>query len=113
MCYTESKMAIESNFIKVTDRPNAALSSEDKVILNRKANVMFNEGNIEAARRVYTTTGYSDGLTRVGNRYMEKKKPLTALKQYILAHNKKESDKIYEKIALLISAMLHDGAENE
>lgn len=106
-------MAEQGIFIKVTDRPNGGLSSEDKVILNRKANVMFNEGNIEAARRLYTTTGYSDGLTRVGDRYMEKKKPLVALKQYILAHNDRKTDEIYGKVATLISALLEDGAEKE
>ena len=57
---------IPEGFIKVTDNPVAGLSSEQKVILNRKANAMFNNGNIEDARRIFITTGYSDGLTRVG-----------------------------------------------
>lgn len=101
-------MTTQGNFIKVTDKPNGTLSSEDKVTLNRQANVMFNSGNIEAARRLYTTTGYSDGLTRVGDKYMEKKKPLVALKQYMLAHNARKTDEIYSNMAQLISALLKD-----
>lgn len=97
-------------FIRVTDQPNRTLSSEDKVILNRKANAAFNDGNIEAARRIYTATGYSDGLTRVGDKYMEKKRPLTALKQYILAHNNRKTEGVYANIAQLISALLADDA---
>lgn len=93
-------------FIKVTDSPVQSLNSEQKVILNRKGNELFNQGNIEGARRIYTTTGYSDGLTRVGDVYMQKKQSLKALKQYILAHNKGKAEPIYEKMALVISNLL-------
>ena len=56
---------LTDGFIKVTDQPVRGLTAEQKVILNRKANIMFNKGNIEDARRIYITTGYSDGLTRI------------------------------------------------
>ncbi len=95
-------------FIKVTDQPVGTLNSEQKVILNRKGNILFNEGRIEEARRIYTTTGYSDGLTRVGNLYLEKNESLKALKQYILAHNKTKAEPIYEKIAQVISCVLKE-----
>ena len=36
---------IPDGFIKVTDNPVDGLNSEQKVILNRKANIMFNNGN--------------------------------------------------------------------
>ena len=97
---------IPDGFIKVTDSPVNGLSSEQKVILNRKANIMFNNGNIEDARRIYITTGYSDGLTRVGNYYMDKNQGLKALKAYYLAHNKRDAEPIYESIANVISTLL-------
>ncbi|MCR4900006.1 MAG: hypothetical protein K5907_04235 [Treponema sp.] len=97
---------IPDGFIKVTDNPVDGLSSEQKVILNRKANAMFNAGNIEDARRIYITTGYSDGLTRVGNYYMEKNEGLKALKAYYLAHNKRDAEPIYESIAQVISTLI-------
>ena len=65
----------QEGFIKVTDSPVKTLTPKQKVILNRKANVLFNEGNIEGARRIYITTGYSDGLIRVGDIYKEQKQP--------------------------------------
>ncbi len=95
-------------FIKVTDNPVSTLTSEQKVILNRKGNVLFNEGNIEGARRIYTTTGYSDGLIRVGDKYMEKNQSLKALKQYVLAHNKAKAEPIYEKIASVLSNIIRE-----
>ena len=98
--------AIPDGFIKVTDNPVDGLTSEQKVILNRKANAMFNAGNIEDARRIYITTGYSDGLTRVGNYYMDKNPGIKALKAYYLAHNKRDAEPIYESIANVISTIL-------
>ncbi|MCF0242834.1 MAG: hypothetical protein HUK25_09355 [Treponema sp.] len=99
---------IPDGFIKVTDNPVEGLNSEQKAILNRKANVFFNNGNIEDARRIYITTGYSDGLTRVGDFYMEKNQNLKALKQYHLAHNQRKAEPIYNDIAKVISAMLKE-----
>ena len=56
---------IPEGFIKVTDQPVTTLTSEQKVILNRKGNILFNKGNIEGARRKYITTRKSDGLNRI------------------------------------------------
>lgn len=99
---------IPEGFIKVTDNPVSGLSSEQKVILNRKANAMFNNGNIEDARRIFITTGYSDGLTRVGNYYMEKNQSLKALKVYYLAHNNRGTEPIYENIAKVIENLINE-----
>lgn len=90
-------------FIKDSDNPVKTLTSEQKVILNRKANILFNEHNIESARRIFITTGYSDGLIRVGNYYKEQKQALKALKAYYLAHNKQKCDEIYAEIANFLS----------
>ncbi|MBR6583725.1 MAG: hypothetical protein IKK80_08975 [Treponema sp.] len=95
-------------FIKVTDNPVGGLTSEQKVILNRKANTFFNNGNVEDARRIFITTGYSDGLTRVGDYYMNKNEPLKALKAYYLAHNKRDAEPIYESIAKVISTLIKE-----
>ncbi len=95
-------------FIKVTDNPVSSLSSEQKVILNRKGNELFNKGRIEEARRIFITTGYSDGLTRVGDVYQKKDESLKALKLYVLAHNKTKVEPIYEKMAQIISVLLKE-----
>ena len=103
-----SNKMIPDGFIKVTDNPVQGLTSEQKVILNRKANAMFNAGNIEDARRIFITTGYSDGLTRVGDYYMNKNEGLKALKAYYLAHNKRDAEPIYESLAQIISTLLQE-----
>ncbi len=93
-------------FIKVTDEAIAALDAQQKAILNRKGNALFNAGEVEQARRIFMATGYSDGLTRVGDVYMKNNETLKALKQYILAKNKNKTELAYEKIASAVSVML-------
>ncbi len=105
---TVQEKNIPDGFIKVTDNPVQGLTPEQKVILNRKANIMFNNGNIEDARRIYITTGYSDGLTRVGDYYMNKNESLKALKAYFLAHNKRDVEPIYENIAKVLSTLIDE-----
>lgn len=96
----------KDGFIKVTDQPVGNLSDQQKVFLNRKANALFNEGKIDMAERIFITTGYSDGLTRVGDAYAAKNEFLKALKLYLLAHNKRKSDPLIEKVSGIVSAML-------
>lgn len=105
---TISEKESPEGFIKITDNPVSGLTPDQKVILNRKANIMFNNGNIEDARRIFITTGYSDGLTRVGNYYAEKNESLKALKSYYLAHNKRDAEPIYSTIAKVISSLLKE-----
>ncbi|MBD5399889.1 MAG: hypothetical protein HDR51_04875 [Treponema sp.] len=93
-------------FIKVTDNPVSSLNPNQKVLLNRKGNALFNEGKVEEARRIFTTTGYSDGLTRIGDTYSKDNRSIDALKQYILAHNKTKAEPIYEDLATIISSLL-------
>ena len=90
-------------FIKVTDSPVSSLTSEQKVVLNRKGNTLFNNGDIFSARRLFITTGYSDGLSRVAQKSEENEDYLDALKLYWLAHNKRKSEALIERIAAVIS----------
>ena len=103
-----SSHKIPDGFIKVTDQPLGALSSEQKVMLNRKGNELFNNGKIDEASRIFITTGYSDGLTRVGDTFMKKNQSLSALRFYILAKNKNKCEPIYEKMANTISVLVKE-----
>lgn len=96
----------EIKLIKSSDLPVRNLNDEQKVQLNRKGNVFFNQGEIEAAKRIFITTGYSDGLSRVGDFYAEKGLELDALRLYWLAHNKRKADPIIQKLALLIESVI-------
>ena len=103
---TISEHEIPNGFIKVSEQPLGTLFSEQKAVLNRKGNALFNSGKMDEACRIFMTTGYSDGLTRIGDFYMKKNKELQALKFYVLAHNGRKASPIYEKISTMLSALL-------
>jgi len=77
-------------------------------MLNRKGNEFFNQGDIEGARRIFVTTGYSDGLSRVGDAYLGKGLDIQALKMYWLAHNRRKSDPIVQKLALVLESIIKE-----
>ncbi len=95
-------------FIKVTDKPVEGLTSEQKVMLNKKGNILFNNGEFLKAERIFLTTGYSDGLTRVADKYCDNNKEIHALKLYILAHNKNKAESIYENLSKIVSIILKE-----
>ena len=103
------------HFIKVTENALTPLSSEQKVVLNRRGNQLFNEGFINEAQRIFITTGYSDGLTRVGDYYAAKNNTLEALRMYCLAKNKRKSEPIIDSLVQLIRVLVDTetkGVEN-
>jgi len=93
-------------FIKVS--APAAVDLSQKAVLNRKGNQKFNEGDIEGARRIFMTTGYSDGLSRVGDYYKSNNRPLEALRMYWAAPDKKKSQVLIEKLAVVLQNMIQD-----
>ena len=103
------------HFIKVTENALTPLSSEQKVVLNRRGNQLFNEGFINEAQRIFVTTGYSDGVTRVGDYYIAHDNTLEALRMYCLAKNKRKSDPIIDSLVRLIRVLIDTetkGVEN-
>jgi hypothetical protein len=98
--------------IKSADSANTAIQGEQKAGLNRKGNELFNAGEVEAARRIFLTTGYSDGLIRVGNLYLADKRPIDALKMFWLAHDTEKSTELIQRMALVIQKFLKEEEQN-
>lgn len=99
--------------IKTTDAPSADLETNSKVQLNRRGNELYNSGDIEQARRIFQTTGYSDGLIRVGDWYRAQNRSVEALKMYRLAHDDERSGALIAKMALVVQNLLHEEDEDE
>jgi len=97
--------------IKTADLPTPGVEPDRRVKLNRKGNELFNAGDIEAARRIFQTTGYSDGLIRVGDSYLAAKRPVDALKMYRLARDDKRAEKLIDTAARVIQYLLIDEKE--
>ena len=94
-----------SGFIKTV---KSELTSSDKVALIRKGNELFNSGKYEVAKRIFITTGYSDGLIRMGDYYMRNENHTDALKMYWLAPAPEQFEQISERAAMIISKWLKE-----
>ena len=108
------KFEDENVFIKTTvDAP--PVESAQKAALNRKGNVLFNSGKIEEARRIFMTTGYSDGLSRIGDYYKSKNRLVEALRMYWIAPDRIKSEPLIMQLAGVLQNLTHEeeGAANE
>jgi hypothetical protein len=99
------KFEDENIFIKTTVQPS--MDSAQKVALNRKGNVLFNSGDIEGARRIFMSTGYSDGLSRVGDYYKSKNRPIEALRMYWIAPDHTKAEPLIIDVVGAIQAFMH------
>ncbi|MDR1636811.1 MAG: hypothetical protein LBR93_05680 [Treponema sp.] len=92
-------------FVKTTISP---LDGAQKVALNRKGNILYNQGDIEGAKRLFLTTGYSDGLSRIGDYYKSKGRVLDALRMYWIAPDRTKAGLIIEQLSVLIKNILQE-----
>ena len=100
------KVEKESSFIKTTVKP--VIDGTQKAALNRKGNLLYNSGDIEGAKRIFLTTGYSDGLSRVGDYYKSKDGPLDALRMYWIAPDRSKANPIIMQLSAIIQSLLQD-----
>jgi len=97
----------QNAFIKTTQK--TTIEGTQKVALNRKGNALFNSGDVEGARRIFLTTGYSDGLVRVGDYYNSQGRLIEALRMYWIAPDRKKAEPIILQLSAVIQGLLHDG----
>jgi len=108
---TLEKFDDKNAFIRVTEP--SPVDGPDKAALNRKGNQKFNEGDVENARRIFMTTGYSDGLSRTGDYYLSKDRPLEALRMYWIAHDRNKAEPLIEKLSFILQDIIHEDDEED
>jgi hypothetical protein len=104
------KFEAQKSFVKTTSSPS--IDGSQKAALNRKGNMLFNAGNVEAARRIFLTTGYSDGLSRIGDYYRSQGRDVDALRMYWIAPDRTKSEPIIMRISALLQGLIHEEEEH-
>ena len=105
------KKVPKEGFLKITQSRAAALPKEQRIALIRKGNELFNQKKYDLAKRIFLTTGYSDGLIRLGNLYLNQNMPLEAFRMYWLAPDQKKVEAM-EKTVGIIKKWLKEGEQN-
>jgi tetratricopeptide (TPR) repeat protein len=100
----------QNAFIKITKKP--VIDGAQKSALNRKGNVLYNSGDIEGAKRIFLTTGYSDGLSRIGDAYKAQNRYLDALNMYRIAPNQKKFESLIMNLSVIIKNLIHEEGES-
>jgi hypothetical protein len=96
----------QQGFIKTS--AGTTIDVSQKAALNRKGNVLFNSGRIEEARRIFLTTGYSDGISRIGDYYKSQGKVLDALRMYWIAPDRTKAEPIITQLSEIIRYFIHE-----
>ena len=106
------KKVPKEGFLKITRNRAAELPKEQRIALIRKGNELFNQKKYDIAKRIFLTTGYSDGLIRLGNLYLNQNMPLEAFRMYWLAPDQKKVEAMLEKTVAIIKKWLKEGEQN-
>jgi hypothetical protein len=96
-------------FVKTT--VSSSVEGSQKAALNRKGNMLFNSGDIEGARRIFMTTGYSDGLSRVGDYYKSQNRLIDALRMYWIAPDRNKCEPLIMQLSGIIKQLIEDKEE--
>jgi tetratricopeptide (TPR) repeat protein len=103
------KFENQNSLIKTTQKP--VIDGAQKAALNRKGNTLLNSGGLEGAKRIFLTTGYSDGLSRIGDAYKTQNRYLEALEMYRIAPNQKKFDGLVKQLSAIIQNLMHEEGE--
>ena len=101
----KKRLENKDGFLKTTAPQQ--MDSAQKASLNRKGNVQFNAGDIEGAKKLFLATGYSDGLSRVGDYYKKQDKLIDALEMYWIAHDRTKYEPMLMQLAEIVQNLLH------
>ena len=96
-------------FIKTSAEASPPIPREKRAALIRKGNELFNKGDMALAQKIFVTTRYSDGLIRIGDRYVKDGRPLEALRLYWIAPAPDKTAAIVERIAQVMKQWLAEG----
>jgi len=95
--------------VKTTSAASSPLTSEKRAALIRKGNELFNKGEYDLAERIFATTGYSDGLRRIGDHLMDRGRILDALRVYWVAPAPDRTEALAERVAQVMRHWLSEG----
>jgi len=95
-------------FLKTKRDPSPSLSGKDKVALLRRGNELASKGHWEQAKKIFVTTGNTDGMIRCGDYYLKKGDYLLALQMYKLAPAPDKAEPIIQKMAWVIQEWLKE-----
>jgi len=97
----------KEGFLKVAKPKGVKLDSARRTSLIRKGNELFNNGDIDTAKRIFLTCGYTDGIIRSGDKSYKDSDYWEAFRLYTLAPAPDRVDYLIKKMAQVIQNWMH------
>jgi len=94
--------------IKKGNDKKRLVDSKNRVLLIRKGNEFFTNGNIEAAEKIFVTVDYKDGLVRLGDYYFKNNNLYKAAEMYFMSENPSKIEAFCKESAQVIKKLLRD-----
>jgi len=83
------------------------MDEKERIVLIRNGNRLFNEGKIEQAAKIFETTSYRDGITRIADHYFyDRRLPLVALRYYRMSKRQDKVNEIQERMIFALGRLL-------
>ena len=98
----------KEGFLKLTKSKAGSFTSSQKAALIRKGNELFNGKDYGQAKKIFLATGYSDGISRIGDYHYKNNDPLEALRMYILAPDNDKKERLIKKMAYVVQTWLSE-----
>ncbi len=98
----------KEGFIKIVAPAPTKVDPARKAALIRKGTQLFNEGEIETARKIFLTLGYTDGIIRVGDHFYKKCDYFEAYKLYALAPAPERQQELIGRMAGVVREWLSE-----
>ena len=97
-----------AGFLKTGPLDPDEIDRSKRAALIRKGNELYNNGNLDTAKRIFVTVRYSDGLIRLGNHYYNDGEPLEAFRMFWLAGDRRRVEEMAEQMAGVVRKWIHD-----
>ena len=98
----------EDGFLKISESKTVSLPKDKRIALIRKGNEFFNRKKYDLAKKIFLTTGYTDGLIRLGEYYYEQGRSLEAFRMFWLAPYPKRVNAMLEKMVYIMKEWLKE-----
>ncbi len=99
---------LQEGFIKTVRPKTIQVKSSEKAALIRKGNQLLNSGDVEMARKIFLSLGYSDGIIRIGDYYYNNADYAEAWRMYKIAPAPDKAAQMTELMANILVKWMED-----
>lgn len=92
----------KEGFLKVVAYKKPNITSSEKVKLVKTGNILYKKGDIQNAKKIFLSIGYTSGIIRIGDHYIEQGDYFEAYRMYVRAPAPEKISRMIKNMAAII-----------